>query len=138
MTGWVCPRCGRGFGRTNQWHSCVVPAGSEQALAGRPAEQRAIHDTVLAHLRDLGPIRVEPVRATIMIKRVRTFAELKLGRDHVELAFLLSREIDSPRILRKLRLSANRVAHVVRLDRNADVDDEVRTWLTEAWESSPR
>jgi hypothetical protein len=118
----------------------------EIVLAARPPEQRAIHEAVIGALAGLGPIAalagvgqiiIEPVGTSMMIKRTRTFAEVIFKRDVVEIAFLRSRGVESPRIVRMLQLSANRTAHVVRADDPAAVDEELCTWLTEAWASSP-
>ena len=137
MTAWVCPNCGRSFGRANQPHSCTPSAPLDVALAARPPEQRAIHEAVIAALAGIGPIVVESVGKSVMIKRSRTFAEVIFKRDIVEIAFLLSREVESPRIVRTLQLSANRTAHVVHAADPSEVDAELRDWLTEAWASSP-
>ena len=137
MTAWVCPRCGRSFGRENQSHSCRPADAATATKAARPADQAAIADAVLAFVGQLGPVVVEGVGKRVMIKRSRTFAELILGRSGVELAFLLSRDVDSPRVVRKLALTARRTAHVVALPHATSLDDEVRGWLAEAWASSP-
>jgi Domain of unknown function (DUF5655) len=137
VTAWVCPRCGRSFGRENQPHSCRPADAATATTAPRSPEQAAIADAVLAFVAGLGPAIVEGVGKRVMIKRSRTFAELIFGRSGVELAFLLSRDVDSPRVVRRLALTARRTAHVIALADPSSVDDEVRGWLAEAWASSP-
>jgi hypothetical protein len=136
MTAWICPRCGRTFGRENQWHSCRPAASASASAADRSPVQAAIADAVLACVADLGPAVVEGVGSRVMIKRSRTFAELIFRRTDVELAFVVSRTVESPRIVRTLAMTPRRIAHVVRLT-EPDLDDELRGWLAEAYESSP-
>lgn len=94
-------------------------------------------ETIIGFLQTLGPVIVEGLGRRRMIKRTRTFAELITSRQGIELAFLLSRRLDSPRILRTVALSARRTAHVVAIDGPAALDDELRGWLAEAYDSSP-
>jgi hypothetical protein len=134
---WVCPACGRSFGRVNQAHGCAPGTSVEAFLATRRPQDRAIYEAIEGHLGGLGPHVVEAVGVGIMIKRHRTFAELRPKRDRLALAFLLSRVVDHPRVRRTLPLSANRTAHFVDLADADDVDDDVLAWLTEAYDSSP-
>jgi len=135
---WTCPRCGRSFGRRGQSHSCVPAADLEDWLAGRPA---LVGDVVAAVRAALGSIAddvtYEATTAAVMVKRARTFAEVKPRRDRVELAFIVTRRIDDPRIVRTLDLTRRRIVHVVDLDDVSGVDEQVRAWLAEAYDSSP-
>jgi hypothetical protein len=137
MASWTCKGCGRRFGRVNQSHECA-PAGTvDQYFATRPPAHRRAYDAVVRHLRKLGPLHVEAVSVVVMFKRSRTFAEVRSRRDHLELAFLLSRQVDHPRIAKRLKLSTNRAAHYVPLRSASDVDRQVRAWLTESFASTP-
>jgi hypothetical protein len=49
---------------------------------------------------------------------------------------MLSHSIPSPRITRTLRASADRTASVIRIQGPSDVDDELRGWLTEAYDEA--
>ena len=134
---WTCDGCQRQFGRRNQAHGCA-PAGTiDDYFAGRPASERAICTRVLEHLRKQGPLTVEAVTVGIMLKRARTFAELRRRRDHMELGLLLSRQVEHPRIKKRIPVSARRCAHMIALASPRDVDRDVRAWLTEAYLDSP-
>lgn len=136
---WTCPACGRQFGRRNQSHECA-PAMSLQAyFASGPDFERPIFEAVFDHLGGLGPLHVEAVAVGIFFKRARTFAELRPKRDRVALSMLLSRPIHDPRIHRTVRLggAGERTAYFIDLRTPADVDEQVRDWLTEAYLSSP-
>ena len=43
------------------------------------------------------------------------------------------RKIDHPRFFRYVKISSDRIVHVLRLTSVDDVDDEVKQWLTEAY-----
>jgi hypothetical protein len=74
----------------------------------------------------------------IFFKRARTFAELRPRRDRVVLSFWLSRRLlGHPRIAKTVRGTGERAAYFIDLRDPADVDDQVRDWLTEAYFASP-
>jgi hypothetical protein len=72
-----------------------------------------------------------------MVKRSRTFAEVKAKRDGVEVTFIVSRRVNHPRIVRTLDLTARRIVHVLAITGVADVDEQVQSWLAEAYLNSP-
>ena len=136
---WRCSECGRTFGRIRQSHVCL-PAGSlERWLETRPTAERGAVRAVLRHLERVGPIVIEAVEVGVLVKRVRTFVEMRPKRrpdDHLALSFIVSERIAHPRITRTLRASTHRFAHFVELRRAADVDATLRDWLAEAYLSS--
>lgn len=134
---WVCPRCDRQFGRTNQSHTCAPAASPDDWLAARSPEQRAIASAVLEHVYSAGPVEIDAVKAGLFIKRSRTFAELRPSRRGLTLSLLLSRPLDDGRVSKRMQLSANRWVAYVPLADGGEVDDAVRAWLGEAYASSP-
>jgi hypothetical protein len=135
---WRCPDCAWSFGRQAQPHSCVPPVDLEAWLTKRRPEVRGILDAVRTCVDALGTdVLFEPTKDAVMIKRARTFAEVKPRRDSTELALIVSRRIDDPRIARTLDLTRTRIVHVVEMAGENDVDDQVRGWLREAYQQSP-
>jgi hypothetical protein len=133
MGRWTCPRCDREFGRTHQAHVCVPGCTLDETFAGRPPVYREIYEALVAHLASLGPVHADSVRVGVFLKRDRKLAEVRPKARSLSLEFVLARAIDHPRIDRVLRISDDRVVHIVKLTRVAEVDDEVRDWLTEAY-----
>jgi len=116
----------------------VLPALSlDDYFATADERERPIVDAVLAHLDSLGDVHVEPVAVGIFLKRDRSFVELRPMRKWVALSFQMARRIESARIARKPIVAGSRWYHVINLHTAAEVDDEVRDWLTEAWHSLP-
>lgn len=134
---WTCPDCGRRFGRKNQAHGCAPGQSVDDFFANRPAALRRAFDAIARHLMKTGGVEVEAVTVCVMFKRSRSFAEVRARRDRLVLGFLLSRVVEHSKITRTLRLSAHRTAHFVDIARPADVDRNVRDWLSEAYACSP-
>ena len=137
MPRWKCAACDREFGRSNQSHMCVPAISVDGYFAARPARDREIFDSVLATLDEIGDVHIEAVSVGVLIKRSRTFAELRPRRDGLGLSVLLSRALVHPRVTRTTRASGERRAYTIPLRGPADVDDLVRAWLAESWSDSP-
>jgi hypothetical protein len=133
---WTCPDCSRSFGRKNQAHGCAPSGTVDDYFADRPAVQRKIYDAIEKHVKKLGAA-IDPVTVTVMFKRSRTFAEVRGMRDRLRLFFILSRELKDPRISRTMKFSAHRCAYCVDIKKPAEVDRQVREWLSEAYACSP-
>jgi hypothetical protein len=109
----------------------------EDYFATGPERERPIFDAVMEHLETVGPVHVEPVSVGIFLKRARTFAELRPKTRWVALSFTLPSALTDPRIARRMAVGPGRTWYVVNLRTADDVDDRVRSWLTEAYLSSP-
>ncbi len=133
MARWTCPRCDREFGRPRQAHTCVPGCTVDETFAGRPERLRAVYDAVLAHLAGLGPVHEDAVRVGVFLKRDRKLAEVRPRSRDVWLGLYLPRPVRDPRFARVLGPGGPRVVHVLLLRDPADVDDQVRGWLTEAF-----
>jgi hypothetical protein len=105
----------------------------DEYFATGPPHERPVFDAVMAHLETLGPLHVEPVSVGIFLKHNRPFAELRPMVRWVSLSFALSRVVADPKITRRMAGSARRTHHIVRLRTPADVDADVRAWLTESY-----
>ena len=109
----------------------------EEYFATGPAHERPIFERVMAHLDAVGPVHVEPVSVGVFLKRSRTFAELRPMQKWVALSFSLSHVVRHPLIVRKVLPYGGRYYHVVNLRQAEDLDDDIRSWLTEAYFDSP-
>ena len=138
---WRCPACDRRFGRRGQSHLCVPVVSLDAWFADRPPVQRQVCDRVLAHLGTVGPVEVDAAEVGILIKRERTFAELRPHRGHLRLSVLLDHDVVSPRVSRQIvpgsSCGFNHYAVFFVLSSADDVDEEIRDLLTESYESSP-
>ena len=134
MAVWTCPNCDRTFGRKGQGHVCIPGTTVDEWFADEPAEHRAIHDRIADHLEALGDVRIEAVAVGIFYKRGRTLAELRGRADHLGLTMILPDSVQHARFSARGAMSGGRVFAKVPLRAPEDVDDQVRDWLTTAWD----
>jgi hypothetical protein len=73
------------------------------------------------------------VQVGVFLKRGRKLAEVRPMARSLSLELVLPRLLDDPRIMRTIRVSAQRYVHVIRLTSVDDLDDQLREWLTEAY-----
>ena len=92
---------------------------------------------MLAHLESIGPVHVEPVSVGIFFKQPRKFAQLRPMQKWVALSFSLPRRVDHRLMTRKPLAHGARYYHVINLRGPDDLDDDIRSWLTEAYFDSP-
>jgi hypothetical protein len=105
----------------------------EEYFSTGPERERPIFEAVMAHLDTLGPMYVEPVSVGIFIKADRSFVVLRPKVRWVALSFPLPRTIQHNKIARRMGGSGATTYHVVNLREPADVDDDVKAWLTESY-----
>jgi hypothetical protein len=131
---WVCPECQRTFARSRQGHECAPAMSLEEYFSTGPERERPIYEAVVAHLETLGPLIVEPVSVGIFLKKPGQVAQLRPATRWVDLTFSIPRQVRDPRIVRKPIAHGRFWYHAARLEGPDDVDDDVRAWLTEAYE----
>jgi len=105
----------------------------DETFAGRPEWQRPIYDAIVAHLTTLGPVHTDAVHVGVFLKRTQKFAEVRPMARSLSLALVLPRTVDSSRVTKYTTIAPTRVVHAVKLTDVAQVDDELRAWLTESY-----
>jgi len=133
VTGWVCPECGRRFGRARQSHECAPAMALDEYLSTGPPHERPVVEAVLAHVATLGPVHVEPVSVGIFLKNPRKFAELRPMQRWESLSFPLRRRAAHRTIVRKVVAYQARHWHVANLASPDDYDDDLRALVAEAY-----
>lgn len=137
MPAWICPECGRQFGRARQPHECAPAMTLDEYFATGPPHERPVFEAVIRHLATVGPVHVEPVSVGIFLKRARTFAELRPMQRWVAVSFSLPRRVTHPTIVRKVVPYGGRYFHIANVAGPADLDDRLCDLLTEAYHASP-
>ena len=137
MAEWVCPECGRLFGRSGQSHDCAPGLGLEEYFATGPEHERPIFDAVMAHVETLGPVHADIVSVGIFLKNPRKFAELRPKDRWVAVSFSLRRRATHPIITRKVVEYGDRYWHVANVRESGEVDDALLDLLTEAYADEP-
>ena len=129
---WICPRCGRGFANRNQSHFCSN-GRLEDHFAGREPEVVATFQRLVKAAKKSGPVKVLPEKTRIAFQVRMSFAAFTLKRRWVDGHVVLARRLDSPRFTRIELFSPGNQLHAFRLHTPAEVDDEVESWLAEAY-----
>lgn len=127
MSRWVCPRCDREFGRTNQGHTCVPGCTVDEVFVGHP-QQRPTYDALERFVATLGEVHLDPVSVGVFLKSDRKFAEVRPKHRWLSLELALPARIEHDRVSRRM---GN--VHVVRLYSPDDVDDLVCAWTSQAY-----
>jgi hypothetical protein len=130
---WTCLRCGRTFANRNQPHTCASPRSLEDHFARAEAHVRDTFNRIQEVVEALGPVTVLPEKSRIAFHVRMSFAAVTLRRRWLDGHVVLSRRLDSPRFRRIEVVSPRNVLHAFRLTGPDEVDDEVRTWLVEAY-----
>ena len=109
----------------------------EEYFSSGPEFERPVFETVRTHLLTLGEPFFEPVSVGIFVKRDGVgVVQLRTMTRWVAMLLWLPRLVRDERISRKPIRTGSRFVHTVNARGADDVDDVVRSWLTEAWESA--
>lgn len=135
MARWTCPACGRTFAREGQGHLCLPVNQLGDYLAALPDGHRAVTEAVIAVFAGLEDIVVEAADVGLFFKTSRKFAQLRPRRKWLVLIVLLRRKLDDPRVRSTIRATNSAIAHNVRLETPEDIDEDVRGWLIESYQS---
>ena len=131
---WTCPTCRRQFSKAQQWHSCQVK-NLEEHFRGRDPILREIFDELVASLRKLGPLKVDPVKTSINLVARNHIGAVTVRGTFLRLGFLADRRIADSRIVHIERLGDEKFGHSVILESVEDLDDVVMGWLAAAYRS---
>lgn len=133
MERWTCPKCQRQFGRPNQGHTCSPGLSLEEYFATAKPWERPIFERVSVHVGSLGDVIVDPLAMGIMFKNGPMMCELRAMKKWTAVGFFLRRRLTSGRLSRKVVDYNGKFFHVVNVSDPDQIDDEVLTWLTEAF-----
>lgn len=125
---WTCPRCGVKLVARNLSHACGEWSIA-RFLDGKTDAGRALFERFVALIAACGPYDVAPAKTRVaFLARVRFASVNRVGRDSIDVHFVLPRALASPRFRRVERVGKLYVHHL-RLARARDFDRELRAWL---------
>ena len=130
---WTCPKCRRSFRNANQNHSCTL-ISKEDLFAKRPAFLKELYKKIASSVKGLGEYREEAVLPdVIFFKAKSTFLAVKVKKDFLEVEFFLDYHEDDPSIAKWLQTSKHRFAHVVKVDREEDINRQLAEWIKHSY-----
>ena|SRR2546430_13677300 len=104
-----------------------------ETIEARP-ESKALLAALLDRLSGLGPYDVEVKKTSLHVTRGSAFLGVHPRSRGLLLNIVTSEPIDSARIRKVERVSANRYHNEVLLAATGDLDDELVGWLRQAYE----
>ena len=99
---------------------------------------KALFDELAAKLKKFGPLRIDAVKTSINLASTFHFGGVRVQRDSLHLGFVLNRRLRHDRIIRTQQLGPTLFGHAVKLIRREDLNQELLTWLKEAYHRSAR
>ena len=129
---WKCPRCKRSFANKNQSHFCGKH-DLEHHFQGKNDEVREIYEAFLKAIQRCGPVTVLPEKTRIAFQVRMSFAQLTTRSKWVDGHVVLARRFEQPRFRKVETFSPRNHVHYFRLTSVAEVDEEVESWLAEAY-----
>ena len=95
---------------------------------------RELFERYVAAARENGPVTVNATKSRVSLQvRMRFAAVQRPRKRYLPAHFVLTRPIESPRLSVEF-LPPYYYVHKLRLAQSADVDDELRGWLAEAYQ----
>ena len=94
---------------------------------------RKLYDQLVFLVRMFGPVEEDPKKTSIHLNRRSALAGVETRRNNFLLTFKSDHPIKSPRVEKVERISSKRFYHKVRISSPDDFDEELTTWLKEAY-----
>ena len=94
---------------------------------------RALYDQLVALLQTFGPVAEDPKKTSIHLNRKSALAGVETRKDCLLLNIKSDHPIKSPRVEKAEQISSKRFHHKVRISSSKDLDEELKTWLREAY-----
>jgi len=130
---WTCPTCHRKFRNTNQAHSCTL-ADKESFFLSRPPHFRKLYYIIEDYVKNCGEFREEAVSPdVILFKTKSTFLAVKVKKAWLDIEFFLDHLEDVPPVKKYLQTSKRRFAHLVSIDDEEDIDQQLLDWIHESY-----
>ena len=115
-----------------------IPMTVESHFDGKDPAVRATYLRLLEAARTLGPVVEEPKKTSIHLMRQTAFAGVATRRSSLILTLKSAKDIRSLRIDKREQTSAHRWHVEIRLEKPADVDRQLASWLSAAYELAAR
>jgi Domain of unknown function (DUF5655) len=94
---------------------------------------RTLYDQLVMLLRTFGPVEEDPKKTSIHLNRKSALAGVETRKNYFLLNIKSDHPIKSPRVEKAEQISSKRFHHKVRISSPNDFDEELKTWLKEAY-----
>lgn len=134
---WTCPKCGNAFVSRNIYHSCRR-FELDHPFRGKPPEIRGLFDRLRGMVEGYGPVRVLPYDDHVGFMVQVRFAGATPRKKWLDVAFWLTRRLESPRFRRIETITPRTHLHLLRVTEPGQLDSELSGWLREAYDNGCR
>lgn len=131
---WVCPRCGRQFANRNQSHSCGGFT-VEDNLKGKSPQVIELYRRFEAVVVSLGEVSITPAMTRIGFQARMIFAAVTPKSSRLDGHVVLRRKLENPRFTKVESPAPNCFVHHFSLSSAEEIDEELKSWLKEAYEA---
>jgi len=94
---------------------------------------RTLYDQLVSLLGTFGPVQEDPKKTSIHLNRASALAGVETRKDCLLLNIKSDHKIKSARIEKAEQISSKRFHHKVRISSPKDFDEELKTWLKDAY-----
>ena len=109
---------------------------SQGQFDGKSQAVRDLYDLLVNELNKLGPVQGIKKAISISFENGRPFASVIIRNRSIKLVIRTQHRIENHRMLSIDRITGNCFDHTVLLDSKDDIDNELLSWLGEAYHSS--
>jgi len=96
---------------------------------------KGLFEEIEAIVKTFGRYREEAVAPdVIFFKTKSTFLAVKVKKSHLEIEFFLDHLEDVPPVAKFLQTSKHRVVHIVKVDGEKDIDEQLKKWMKQSYE----
>lgn len=103
-------------------------------LTGKELVVTNIYEKLIDKLGTFGPLKIEPKKTSIHLGNRHGFAGVYTRKNYINLEVHLNYKLSSERVSKVEQASASRFHHTIKLADPKDVDEELLTWLKQAYE----
>jgi len=129
---WICPKCQRKFKNRNQDHSCGIYS-IEQVFEKIPLEIYTVFKTIHDIVKSYGDMQIRAVKNGVMFSVKSTFLALKPHSKYLAVEFACGSTHDEFPVEKCIQISKTEFAHILRVEKIDEVDDQLIDWLNEAY-----
>ena len=102
-------------------------------FVNKDASVGALYDQLISLLRKFGPVEEDPKKTSIHLNCKSALAGVETRKNYLLLNIKADHSIKSRRIEKAEQISSKRFHHKVRISSLEDFDEELKTWLKEAY-----
>jgi Domain of unknown function (DUF5655) len=131
---WACPKCGAKFVSANMSHSCGRFRLEDLFARSEPGVV-ALFEKFRRIVEGCGPVTMIPQKTRVVFMVRMRFANVSVRKSNLRIGLIMTRRLEPDGRLEKVDVYAPLcVGNYLRIERPAQLDEDVRRWVREAYE----